>query len=167
MHIELVPGVEAPIGTAVGRIDGQPLSYVGRVPHVAGQPSTHAEIAQALADAVDVAAKRLFGAEWASDLATVTTLNRRTTTHDRIVKFGLPPWVLVVLGRAAAVRDARAVGYHMLALASLRDSAGREPARERDHMQSISEHNVALAIDLVRYGYKERWVVPRSEETER
>ena len=158
MQIELIPGVVAPLGIAVGLADGQPLSYEGRTPHIAGRPVTHAEIANPLADAVDVAASRVFGGEWPGDLSKVTTLNRRTTTHDRVIKFGLPPWVLVMLGRAAAERHSRAVGYHMLAIASLRDSEDREGAR--DFIPEITTKTVEVAIDLVRYGYRERGRAP-------
>ncbi|GJD66484.1 hypothetical protein [Methylobacterium frigidaeris] len=121
MRIELLPIDEGLYdGVAVGTLDGEPLVYVERTAHVRGQRLAHKDIALALVDAVDVAASRVLGPEWSKPLAMVTGLNQRTCNRDRIERWGLPPWVLVLLARAAASEHPRALGHMLMACASLR-----------------------------------------------
>lgn len=168
MRIELRPEVRSPIpgALAVGIIDGKPLSYVDRTPHIGKEPTTHAAIAEALADAVDEAAQRVFGGEWNGDLSRITGINRRTVTHDRIMKYGLPPWVIALVGRASAHPHPRALGFILLSLASLRDSADRETAREEASMRRISLAALDEAISIVRYVSKERGKAPFQKSSE-
>ncbi|ARO54049.1 hypothetical protein B2G69_07750 [Methylorubrum zatmanii] len=121
MRIELRPDLQAPEGEAVGLADGEVLAYVGRIPHIGGRPYRQADIAPYLAVAVSEAATLVWGGEWTLDLSRVTRLNRRTVTKDRIEKYGLPSWVLALVGRAAAHPHPRALGYIMLGFAELND----------------------------------------------
>ncbi|MGU3449812.1 hypothetical protein [Methylobacterium sp. 391_Methyba4] len=121
MIIELVPLDEGlHDGTAVGLLDGRPLVYVDRRAHVDGRQLAHGDIAEALIEAVDVAASRILGPEWSKPLAAVTGLNARTCNRDRIRQWGLPPWVLVLLAKGAASEHPRAMGHMLMAVASLR-----------------------------------------------
>ncbi|MBK3398514.1 MULTISPECIES: hypothetical protein [Methylobacterium] len=167
MRIVLRPDIESPVPGAlcVGTADGQPLSYVGRVPHIGTEPVEHAEIARALADAVDEAASAVFGGEWSTDLARVTALNRRTVTHDRIMKYGLPPWALVLVGRAAADPCPRARGFYLLGNAELIDrgpwSAGTvmvqsAPFRDWHDAESHARRSLERAFSDLDYARKER-----------
>ena len=121
MRIELVPipeGLHA--GIAVGLLDGEPLVYEERTARVRGRPLQHGEIADALIEAVDVAATKVLGPDWSKPLAAITGLNPRTCSRDRIRQWGLPPWVLVMLARAAATEHPRALGHMLLGVSSLR-----------------------------------------------
>ena len=167
MRIELRPEIESPMPGAlcVGTADGQPLSYVGRVPHIGMQPLEHAVIARALADAVDEAASAVFGGEWSTDLARFTGLNPRTVTHDRIMKFGLPPWALVVIGRAATDLCPRSYGYRLLSNAELVDlgpcSRGTvmlntAPWSDWHEAEAYARRSQEDAFSLLEYARKER-----------
>jgi hypothetical protein len=158
MRIELRSGLRSPIPSAlcVGLIDGKPLSYVDRTPYIGTEPTTHAAIAEPLADAVDEAAQRVFGGEWNGDLSRVTGINRRTVTHDRIMRYGLPPWVLALVGRASAHPHPRALGFHLLGLAALRDTADWADIRDRDSMRRIAIESIDEAIDITHYAFRSR-----------
>lgn len=132
MRIELKPMPAPAEGVAVGTLDGRPLVYVGRTAHVDGQPLPHGDIAEALADAVDRAASEVLGGEWSKPLALVTGLNPRTVNRDRIRQWGLPVWVLTMLGQAAAHELPRALGHAMQAAAIVqRQSEPRPKPDER------------------------------------
>ena len=155
MRIELRPGFRSPVPGAmcVGIIDGKPLSYLDRTPHIGAEPTTHAAIAEALADGVDEAATRVFGSEWNGDLSRITGINRRTVTHDRIMKFGLPPWVLDLVGRASAHPHPRTLGFILLSLAALRDDVDRETSlvvcNESAPEQGKGYHALQLGVPVV------------------
>lgn len=119
MRVVLCPVPESP--DAVGLVDGMPLTFEGRVPHVGGRPVEHADIALGLADAVEAAAAALWGSDHTNSLARVSDLNRRTVTRDRYERNGLPTWALRMLGRAAASPAPRAMGYLLLAACELVD----------------------------------------------
>src|SRR4051794_36961887 len=140
MRIVLCPG---PHGT-LGNLDGRPLAYHGGKYLLAGEPIEHRVIANALVDAVDEAARRVFGNVWVKKLGQVAGLNLRRCQRDRIAQFGLPPTILEMLGRAAAHRDARALGDMMLAVARLRESHLSGHTLIED-----AEHALSLAIELV------------------
>ncbi|GAB6842989.1 hypothetical protein HNR00_003090 [Methylorubrum rhodinum] len=163
MRIELIPGIESPVPGAlcVGTADGQPLSYVDRTPYIGTEATTHAAIAEPLADAMDYYATKVFGGEWNGDLSRVTGINRRTVTHDRILRYGLAPWVLALVGRAAAHRHPRSLGFILLSLVGLRTSADREEARERESMQRLATQILDDAVDMIRYVSTERGKAPR------
>lgn len=133
MRIELKPMPPQVKGVAVGTLDGRPLVYVGRAAHVDGQPLPHSEIAEALAEAIDRVASELLGGEWSKPLALVTGLNPRTVNRDRIRQWGLPVWVLTMLGQAAEHELPRALGHALQAAAIIgmqgdRYRAGDGPA---------------------------------------
>lgn len=127
MRIELKPMPAPAEGVAVGTLDGRPLVYVGRTAHVDGQSLPHGDIADALADAVDRAASEVLGGEWSKPLALVTGLNPRTCNRDRIGQWGLPTWVLVMLGQAAAHEMPRALGHAMQAAAIIHRQTEARP----------------------------------------
>lgn len=158
MRIELRPGIDSPVPGAlcVGLVDGQPLSYVDRTPYVGREATTHAEIAEPLADAMDAAAQRVFGGEWNGDLSRITGINRRTVTHDRIMRYGLPAWVLALVARAAAHPHPRALGFHLLGLAALRDTADWADIRDRDSMRRIAVEDLDEAIDITHFAFRSR-----------
>lgn len=168
MRIELRPDVRSPIPDAVcvGTLDGAPLAYVARAPFVGTAPVEPDTIAVALAEAVDVAAARVFGSEWSSDLARVTGLNRRTVTRDRIEKYGLPAFVLTLIGRAAAHRHPRALGFHMLGISALALSEDREGARG-EPAEIKSRENLEAAIEMFRFARAERGKAPSSKFVEK
>lgn len=137
MRIELKPMPAAAEGVAVGTLDGRPLVYVGRTAHVDGQPLSHGDIAEALADAVDRAASELLGGEWSKPLALVTGLNPRTCNRDRIRQWGLPAWVLVMLGQATQQYQPRALGHMMQAVSIMRMHSA--PLSRGDRRSALGE----------------------------
>jgi hypothetical protein len=166
MRIELRPDVQAPEGEAVGLADGEVLAYVGRTPHIGGCPCRQADIAPALAIAVSEAASQVWGGEWTLDLSRVTGLNRRTVTKDRIEKYGLPSWVLALVGRAAAHPHPRALGYFLLGAADIHDSADRwhdstikslATIPSRDGLELKAWKAAESAVDMVYLAREERF----------
>lgn len=166
MRIELRPDIQSPHGVPVGTLDGDPLVYRGRIPYVAGRPYRQADIAPALAEAVDVAATSVFGSEWSTDLGKVTGLSRRTCGRDRIGQFGIPSWVLVLLGRMASHDCPRAIGYALLAVAELHDRGPyakgsfdhsmMTAGRDRDEVETFARLSFEEAIELVFLARDER-----------
>lgn len=155
MPILLRPVPDVP--DAVGVVDGAPLTYQGRTPHVGGRPVAHEEIAEDLAAAVDAAATALWGGDYVNALARTTSLNRRTVTPDRIAKNGLPAWVLRLLGSAAAAGTPRAMGYLVLAAVELvdrgpysqGDALARTPPEDRHDLGVVSRAGMDVALSLV------------------
>lgn len=155
MRVALQPVPDTP--DAVGLVDGLALTYEGRTPHVDGRPVAHEEIAEDLAAAVDAAATALWGGDYVNSLARVTSLNRRTVTPDRVVKNSLPPWVLRLLGSAAAAGTPRAMGYLLLAAVELvdrgpysqGDALTRTAPEDRHDLGVVSRASMDAALDLV------------------
>ncbi|ACK82811.1 hypothetical protein Mchl_1948 [Methylorubrum extorquens CM4] len=128
------------LGAAItARNVGSVLSYDGRQALIDGQPVEHDAIAEPLWEAIDTAARRLFGPrEWSSDLSAITGMNARSMMRGRIVSNGLPPAILALLGRAASSRSPRVLGHLMLAIAWMWDEAVRDAAREGDEEVSLA-----------------------------
>ncbi len=140
-----IPGVPVgrvgPVGLAKlkGTVPtkGAVLSYVGRQPYIDGVPVDPAEIGQAMIEAVEGAAGRLFGDLWVGPLQIVTGLGQRTVQRDRIRRYALPTPALRFLGQAMYLDHPRAVGYLMLSVATLWSEFGREdPLHERTGLLS-------------------------------
>lgn len=155
MRVVLRPVPEYP--AAVGLVDGAPLTYRDRVPHVGGHPVEHAVIAEALSDAVEAAADAVFGGDYVNSLARATGLNRRTVTRDRVLRNGLPPWALSFLGRAAAYQHPRAMGHLLQAAAEMSERGvlakgdtfpGVHP-RDREHFAMVARLGLEEALELV------------------
>ena len=155
MRVVLAPVPNHP--NAVGTVDGEPLTYQGRDPHVAGRSVEHADIAEALADAVEAAAGAVFGGDYVNPLARASGLNRRTVTRDRVLRNGLPPWVLGFLGRAAAYEHPRAMGHLLQAAAEMSERGvlaqgdalpGVHP-RDREHLAVVARLGMEEAVALV------------------
>ncbi|CAA2155314.1 hypothetical protein MBRA_00967 [Methylobacterium brachiatum] len=155
MRIELRPVPSQP--SAVGLVDGAPLTYEGRVPHVAGRPVEHTTIAEALSDAVEAAASTVFGGDYVNPMARATGLNRRTVTRDRVLRNGLPPWALSFLARAATYEHPRAMGHLLQAAAEMSEGGvlaqgdtlpGVHP-RDREHLAVVARLGLEEALELV------------------
>ncbi|CAA2155743.1 hypothetical protein MBRA_01373 [Methylobacterium brachiatum] len=112
-------------GVCVGTLDGEPLVFYGRVATAGGREVEAKAIAPEILEAVDVAAREVFGPEWVQALALVTGLNPRTCQRDRIGRYGLPAPILRALGEAAAQDWPRVMGDLMLACARLLKTNGR------------------------------------------
>lgn len=110
-------------GVCVGTLDGVPIIFHGRVATTGGHEVEAKAIAPEILEAVDVAAKAVFGPEWVQALALVTSLNPRTCQRDRIGRYGLPAPILRALGEAAAFAWPRALGDVMLATSRLAKAA--------------------------------------------
>lgn len=169
MLIELVPLDEGlHDGTAVGLLDGRPLVYVERRAHVDGRQYAHGDIADAFVEAVNVAATKILGPEWSKPLAQITGLNARTCNRDRIHRWGLPPWVLVLLARGAASEHPRALGHMLLAVASLRGGLA-ELKHGRDRVDVVvgkkARALVEDASELAEWARKQRRL-PGSQDPE-
>ncbi|SFU94245.1 MULTISPECIES: hypothetical protein [unclassified Methylobacterium] len=120
-------------GVCVGTLDGEPVTFHGRTATAGGREHEAKAIAPDILEAVDVAARDVFGPEWVQALALVTGLNPRTCQRDRIGRYGLPAPILRALGEAAAEPWPRVTGDMMLACARLlktndiRNSSGLRP----------------------------------------
>lgn len=136
------------------------LSYDGRRPLVDGVPiDTDEAFRGEMLDAIEEAAKRVFGAEWIGHVAVVTGLTPRSCQRDRIGKSGLPAPVLQLLARANAHPMPRALGFALLAVAhSWRDatadddpseSQGRMSASAREELGQHLRQVVGVALDQV------------------
>ncbi|CAO4172510.1 hypothetical protein EEDFHM_02103 [Methylorubrum populi] len=106
-------------GICVGTLDGEPCTFYGRTATAGGREHEMKAISVDILEAVDVAAKAVFGPEWVQALALVTSLNPRTCQRDRIGRYGLPAPILRALGEAAAFQWPRALGDVMLATSRL------------------------------------------------
>lgn len=127
------PSRLANLGGVTADRAGAVLSYDGRQPLIDGRPVQHEDIAEALWEAIDTAARRLFGPrEWSSDLSAITGMNARSMMRGRILTHGLPPAILALLGRAGSSRSPRALGHLMLAVAWTWDEAVAEGQAEGD-----------------------------------
>lgn len=139
--IYAVPETNPAVGTAVGYVDattpfpgiadraprgGKILSYVGRTPHIDGQPVTHEDIAEPLQEGIDACARKVFGPDWVGSASVVSAIAVRTLSRSRILSHGLPVPMLLLLGRAVATGSPRAVGHLMQGVAWLWDEHVRE-----------------------------------------
>lgn len=122
LRLELRPMPQPPKGTCIGTLDGEPVTVVDRDYLVGDRTLTQAEIGEDLVDAVDDAATRVLGHEWVTSLARLMQLNRRSTSKDRIAKFGLPAYVLTFLGDAAAHPHPRALGHALLCVEAIQEA---------------------------------------------
>jgi hypothetical protein len=106
-------------GVCVGVLDGVPLTFHGRIATAGDREYEAKAIASEILEAVDAAAREVFGPEWVQALALVTGLNPRTCQRDRVGRYGLPAPVLRALGEAAFEPWPRVTGDLMLACARL------------------------------------------------
>ncbi len=153
-RLELRPMPQPPKGTCIGTLDNEPIVLVGREYHVGDRVLTQAEIGNALVDAVDAAATRVLGSEWVTSLARLMQINRRTTSKDRVAKFGLPDYVLTSLAEAAAHAHPRALGHALMCVVELQDAhttAAHETGRPA--AVDVIERNLAAATTLRRALY--------------
>ena len=116
-------------GVCVGTLDGEPVTFHGRTASAGGREHEAKAIAPDILEAVDVAARDVFGPEWVQALALVTGLNPRTCQRDRIGRYGLPAPILRALGEAAAYEWPRALGDVMLATSRLAKAAAGHGGR--------------------------------------
>lgn len=115
--------------TVVGTVDGAPLAYdPERRPHALADggpvPLDPAEVNLALVAAVNRAGLRLWPGGWGQALPAAFGLNTRSISRDRILRSGLAPNVLRVLGSASTGDDAEGVGRLLSALAHYADQYG-------------------------------------------
>ena len=104
-------------GCVIGDVDGRPLLNRDERLFIGEQPVRPSNLGEALVDAVDEAATRVFGPVWVKKLGVVAGLGLRRCQRDRIKRFGLPPLVLEILGAAAAHDNPRALGDFMIGVA--------------------------------------------------
>lgn len=153
-------------GVCVGTLDGEALTFHGRVATAGGRDVEAKGIAPEILEAVDAAAREVFGPEWVQALALVSGLNPRTCQRDRIGRFGLPAPILRALGEAAAEPWPRVTGDMMLACARLikTNALGNDTMRGQRHprfagppagnpvdtaMDTIASHARSLVYRLV------------------
>ncbi len=149
-RLVLCPMPQPTRGVCIGTYEGQPLIYYGRN-YVAGDRGlTQAEIGEELVEAVDDAASRVLGHEWVTSLARLMQLNRRTTSKDRIAKFGLPEYALLFLGEAAAHDHPRALGHALLCVVEIQETCVTwETPTGRPLSVDVSGRNMG-ALDTLR-----------------
>lgn len=150
-HIVLKPMPQSPGAICVGTADGAPLAYRGRDLYVGDHLVTMAEVGEDLVDAVDRAATRVLGSEWVTSLARLAQVNRRTTSKDRIAKFGLPDYVLLLLGHAAAHEHPRALGHALLCVEAIQsDTTTASDETGRPTFVDAAERNISATKTLRR-----------------
>lgn len=145
----LCPMPQPTKGVCIGTYEGQPLVVLGKH-YVAGDRTlTQAEIGEELVEAVDDAASRVLGHEWVTSLARLTQLNRRTTSKDRIAKWGLPEYALKLLAEAAAHSHPRALGHALLAVVEIQDTCvTAETPTGHPAEVDVTERNMVAAKTL-------------------
>ncbi len=159
-RLELRPMPQPPKGACIGTLDGEPVTLVERDEyHVGRRIITQHGMAQLLIEAVDDAATRVLGHEWINGLARLMQLNRRSTGRDRIARFGLPDYVLLFLGQAAAHPHPRALGHALMCVQELQDvhttdrhASGRPAAvgtAERNHAANATLRRALHVLDEV------------------
>ncbi len=135
----LCPMPQPTQGVCIGTYEGQPLIVLGRH-YVAGDRTlTQAEIGEELVEAVDDAASRVLGYEWVTSLARLMQLNRRTTSKDRVAKFGLPEDALTFRAAAAAHPHPRALGHALLCVVEIQEA----------HMTRDRVTGQPVAVDVI------------------
>lgn len=120
--------------TAVGFIaPGEPVAFdQARRPHrlteTGPEPLDPAEVAAALAPAIEAAALRLWPDGWTNQLSDMFKVNRRSLARDRLASITLPPAVLQVLGLAASTDDADGLGRILSAMVWYAEAYGESSA---------------------------------------
>lgn len=109
-------------GVCIGTLDGVPLTYRDRALHAGDRVVTMEQVGSAYVDAVDDAATRVLGHEWVSSLARLMQINKRSTSRDRIAKFGLPEYVCIFLAEAAAHPHPRALGHALQCVEEIQEA---------------------------------------------
>jgi len=156
VHIVLKPMPQSTGAVCVGTADGEPLTYRGRDLLVNDRPVTMADVGEDLVNAVDRAATRVLGSEWVTSLARLAQVNRRTTSKDRIAKFGLPDYVLLLLGHAAAHEHPRALGHALLCVEAIQsehetgsDESGRPTVVDTTERNLAATKTLRRALSLL------------------
>lgn len=151
MKIVLQPMPQPPKGVCIGTLDGEPLTVLGRVYLAGGRELSHDEVGSALVDAVDEAATKVLGHEWVTSLARLMQLNKRSTSRDRVAKFGLPDYVLAHLAQMAAHPQPRALGHALLCVEAIQgEHTTASHASGRPAMVDVIERNEAASKTLRR-----------------
>lgn len=120
-RIVLKPMPQPAEGVCIGTYEGAPLTMVERSYVADGVLLAHEAIGEDLVEAVDDAATRVLGHEWVTSLARLMQINRRSTSKDRIAKFGLPEYVLLFLAQASAHSHPRALGHALLCVEEIQE----------------------------------------------
>ncbi len=156
MRIDLKSMKQPAEGVAVGTLDGEPFIYHARSPTAGGREYTHADVQDALRDAVDECCQKLWGSEWSGPLSVATGLNRRACSKDRVWKFGLPAWTLRFLGEAAGQPFPRAVGDLLCGIARVYDAdeyksgtAYPQTFLTQDELMDAVQGRLLTAVDLL------------------
>lgn len=118
MRIELLPSEPAhgagdiPLGRVHSQRRSGDLFYAGRQPYARWDGVSEPEdldkgaVTEAVADALEEVAAKIWGDDWSRALAEIAGINRRTTARDRIRKYGLPANVVLAVVNLAARDDA-------------------------------------------------------------
>lgn len=145
---------------AVGFLGTGPtiLAYdPARVPHSVTDgvptPLDPVEVNRAVAEAVDVAASRLWPGGWSLAMSEVFGVNRRSLQPERLARQGLPPGVLQALAHLSGGGDAEGLGWLMGALARYADAYAEGPnAVDRIEQAVQATRNAAEGLNLARKG---------------
>lgn len=146
--------------TAVGFIGVGPavMAYdAARVPHsvLDGAPTAldPVEVNRAMAQAVDVAASKLWPGGWVLAMSDVFRVHRRSLQPERLAKQGLPPGVLQALAHLSGGGDAEGLGWLMGALARYADAYAEGPNPVDRIEQAVqAARNAAVGLNLARKG---------------
>ncbi len=122
MKIVLKPMPQSDDGVCIGTLDGAPLTYRGQDLYAGERHVTMQEASSAFVDAVNEAATQVLGHDWVSSLARLMQLNKRSTSRDRVAKFGLPEYVCLFLGEAASHPHPRALGHALMCVEEIQDA---------------------------------------------
>lgn len=153
-------------GVCIGTLDGVPLTYRDQNLFAGDRHITMQEAGGAFVDAVNEAATQVLGHEWVSSLARLMQLNKRTTSRDRIAKFGLPEYVCLFLAEAASHPHPRALGHALMCVEEIQEahtqarySTGRPShidifTRDMDVKETL--RRALAAVDEV-LAERERW----------
>ncbi len=109
-------------GVCIGTLDGVPLTYRGQDLYAGDRHVTMQEAGSAFVDAVNEAATAVLGHEWVTSLARLMQLNKRSTSRDRIAKFGLPEYVCRFLAVASTHPYPRALGHALLCVEAIQEA---------------------------------------------
>ncbi len=113
---------------------------------------------------MDHAAQKVFGGEWNGDSRASQASNRRTVTHDRIMRYGLPAWVLALDARDGARTRTRAPSDSIFSASPpCEDTADWADIRDRDSMRRIAVGDLDEAIDITHYAFRSRMAAPETE----
>lgn len=158
----------APKGwTLVGRVGPRALAYdPDRRPFLIGDGEPEAldpaELNPALANAVDVAASRIWPGGWTHALPLAFKVNRRTSQLDRVAKNGLYPDVLKAIAWAASGDDAEGMGWMLTNLSRYADEYGGGVGVPED--LEDAERAAANAMAILRSVRRGKVTKPGSEE---